>query len=101
IFFGGSGGGFAALYFASFFAGSLALVFNPQTDIAQYSAKAVRDFALKAFDLSAEEQDPLHGLPASVVTDLCTHYRESRPNYIAYMQNMADAEHVEKHLRPF
>src|SRR5690625_1142090 len=32
VFFGGSGGGFASLYFAGHFQNSLALVFNPQTD---------------------------------------------------------------------
>ncbi|GAA4106220.1 hypothetical protein [Enteractinococcus coprophilus] len=101
IFFGGSGGGFAALYFASYFAESLALVFNPQTDIAQYSRGAVRDYALRAFDINQDEPRPLDKLPVGVVTDLCTHYMKSRPNSVAYMQNMADKVHVEKHLTPF
>lgn len=101
IFFGGSGGGFAALYFGSFFADSLALVFNPQTDIAQYSERAVRDYAIKAFETDENASKPLEGLPVGVVTDLCTHYMEPRPNYVAYIQNMADKVHVEKHLTPF
>lgn len=101
VFFGGSGGGFAALFFASYFAESLALVFNPQTDIAQYSARAVRDYALKAFDINQEEPNPLGQIPAGVVTDLCAHYMEPRSNYVAYMQNSADKVHVEKHLTPF
>lgn len=101
IFFGGSGGGFAALYFASFFTGSLALVFNPQTDIAKYSEPAVRDYATKAFNIEQDAARPLEGLPAGVVTDLCAHYVKPRANYIAYMQNMADKVHVEKHLIPF
>ena len=101
VFFGGSGGGFAALYFASHFEDSLALVFNPQTDIAQYSARAVRDYALNAFDVNADEPNPLEKVPAGVVTDLCAHYMEPRSNYVAYMQNKADEVHVEKHLTPF
>lgn len=45
IFFGGSGGGFASLYCAASFPGSLALVWNPQTDIGAYSPPHVPNTA--------------------------------------------------------
>lgn len=45
IFLGGSGGGFASLYCAASFPGSLALVWNPQTDIGAYSPPHVPNTA--------------------------------------------------------
>lgn len=59
VFFGGSGGGFASLFFASHFKNSLALVFNPQTNISKYSERAVRDFATKAFQVEPTDADQI------------------------------------------
>lgn len=101
VFFGGSGGGFASLYFASQFEDSLALVFNPQTNIAKYFEHAVRDFAVKGFGIGRESRDPLLHLPAEVVTDVCEIYTTPRRATVAYLQNQKDAMHVETHLAPF
>src|SRR5699024_4027987 len=91
VFFGGSGGGFASLYFASHFEDSLALVFNPQTDIAKYSERAVRDFAVKGFEVETDSTNPLAHLPAEVVTDVCELYRIPRRATVAYLQNEKDS----------
>lgn len=101
VFFGGSGGGFASLYFASHFKDSLALVFNPQTNIAKYSERAVHDFASKAFSLEDAPNKTLRQLPPEVVWDVCEVYRSVKSTKIAYMQNLNDGTHVQTHLRPF
>lgn len=101
VFFGGSGGGFASLYFASQFADSLALVFNPQTNIAKYSERAVRDFAVKAFGVQPDLPAPLTHLPSGIVLDVCEMYQIPKDSTIAYLQNHNDAEHVRSHLAPF
>lgn len=97
IFFGGSGGGFASLYFSSQFPKSLALVFNPQTNIARYNPSAVNEFLHRALGLRhcrGRETFP-------IVTDLCSHYISGPETTIAYMQNLNDTAHLEEHLQPF
>src|SRR5699024_9723132 len=101
VFFGGSGGGFAALYFASHFPNSLALVFNPQTNIARYDEQAVRDYVQRAFHLDQTTSDPICQLPHSVNYDLCAHYSRPQSNAVAYMQNLKDETHMRYHLAPF
>ena len=101
VFFGGSGGGFASLFFASHFQNSLALVFNPQTNIEEYSERAVRDFAAKAFRVETPHNSMLSELPSDVVVDLCELYREPKDTKIAYLQNANDEKHLQAHLRPF
>lgn len=102
VFFGGSGGGFASLFFASHFQNSLALVFNPQTNIAKYSKGAVQDYARKAFAVEAAAHDQvLSQLPSEIVWDLCEVYRSAKDTTIAYMQNLNDETHVQAHLLPF
>ena len=101
VFFGGSGGGFASLYFASHFQSSLALVFNPQTNISKYSQLAVQDFAEKAFQVESNYNDPISKLPSQVTSNLCKVYKTRTNTKIAYIQNLNDQTHIDSHLRPF
>lgn len=101
VFFGGSGGGFASLYFASQCEDSLALVFNPQTNIAKYSERAVHDFAKRSFRAEPDSTSPLAHLPVGVVTNVCELYTKPKRATIAYLQNQKDSTHVETHLGPF
>lgn len=101
IFFGGSGGGFASLYFAHYFDNSLALAFNPQTNIQKYQSSAVRTLAERAFLVEKERRNPLELIPESVTTNLCDLYSSSSATKVAYMQNINDSEHVKNHLQPF
>lgn len=101
IFFGGSGGGFASLFFARHFEDSLALVFNPQINIASYAERAVRDFVEKAFQVPQGTDDPLSQLPAEIVTNLCEIYDKPTGSKIAYLQNKNDSSHLQLHLSPF
>lgn len=101
VFFGGSGGGFASLYFAHHFENSLALVFNPQTKIDKYSLKAVHEFVERAFHVEVGDSHPLSELPNTVVHDLCNLYERPTGAKVAYMQNLNDQEHIHSHLLPF
>lgn len=101
MFFGGSGGGFAALYFAYEFPNSEAIVFNPQTNIARYRRNAVRHYAERAFKLDLEGANLLGSLPKSITTDVCELYRSARKTRVTYLQNSNDRSHVKSHLLPF
>lgn len=101
VFFGGSGGGLAALYFAAQFPGSIALPFNPQTNIAKYQSSAVHDWTEKSFGISRHEYDPLSLLPDSVTTDLCEVYSKKLDVTIGYIQNLNDTVHIDRQMRPF
>lgn len=93
IFYGGSGGGFAALFYASCFVGALPIAANPQTSIAKYLEPAVLNFTRRAW-----KSDALEGLP--ITWDLCDYYSNVAPRPILYLQAMGDS-HVELHLSPF
>lgn len=101
VFFGGSGGGFASLFFAHHCDDSLALVFNPQTSIENYNPRAVNAFAEKAFGIEPALSTPTSQLPAQVIHNLCTLYSSPTTATVAYMQNSNDKEHMQNHLRPF
>lgn len=101
VFFGGSGGGFASLFFSSRFPGSAAIVFNPQTNIAQYQRSSVMDYARLAFSVPSDTEDPLSRLPHPPVTDLRDVCREPATGPVVYIQNLNDKFHVENHMQPF
>lgn len=94
IFVGGSGGGFAALHFSALFADSLAVVWNPQTNILDYSPSHVEDYASICHNSTVE------GLKNSVALNLLDQYKFGHSNYVLYLQNSTDW-HVRAHLRPF
>lgn len=94
VFYGPSGGGFAALYFSSRFPGSLAMPVNPQTDIDAYSEDAVVRYCKTAWGTST-------GKDTSAVTDLNVVYAGDFKNYVLYLQNLGDRAHIDKQLIPF
>jgi len=95
VFFGGSGGGFASLYYSRFLPNSLAVVWNPQTDILKYSRNHVEAYAETAYKASVLR------LPYLTDTNLPRIYEREKPlNKILYMQSITD-QHVQRHLAPF
>ncbi|MFG6668739.1 hypothetical protein ACGK9R_16755 [Halomonas sp. HNIBRBA4712] len=100
IFFGGSGGGFASLFYSRLLSNSMAIVWNPQINISNYPAPAGRysvvDFYSKlAFNTSRE------ALKNYIVDDLSLEYGTAKhDNMVIYMQNITD-HHAERDLAPF
>lgn len=99
IFLGGSGGGFASLYYAANFPGSLALVWNPQTDIGAYNPPHVTEYGRMAFGL-ADHASTVSALPTLTESVLARTFGGSLHNQIIYLQNNTDG-HVITHMHPF
>lgn len=100
IFFGASGGGFAALYFSAFFPGSLAIPVNPQIIIKNFPEDSVLPYARTAFgakDMTAAKE----ALTDQVTGDLRHIYRGGLSNTVAYLQNAMDSHHLYRHLTHF
>jgi len=97
IYFGSSGGGFAALYYSWQHPGSLALVGNPQTNIERYYSGYRRRY-LAACWPGIENLDELEGL---VTTNLLKQYATGMENSVIYLQNPTDHFHLINHAAPF
>lgn len=99
VFWGGSGGGFAALYYSWFFEDSIAFVWNPQTDLLKYDPPGVLAYLKVAFGVEA-----IPGAEETVRKSLCHDlvelYGKGHANRVVYLQNSTDW-HVEVHLAPF
>ncbi|MFE1083464.1 hypothetical protein [Brevibacterium sediminis] len=94
VFFGASGGGFASLYYATHFPGSIAVPVNPQTTIRNYVPVIVNRYLTCAWD----------GLPVDelpVCTDVIELYRRPVANSVIYVQNSGDSGHMDQHYSPF
>lgn len=99
VFVGGSGGGFASLYYSRNIEGSIAIVWNPQTNILRYVPKFVKEYAVNAF--SSDLNDCTYeDLKLQVNTNLLNEYAKGSLNTIFYMQNKSDW-HLEAHCFPF
>lgn len=93
IFFGASGGGFAALHYGSRAPGSLVICVNPQTNINRYWTGAVdryRDVAWRGA--------PLEATP--VEFDMTETFATESETTVLYLQNLGDRFHVDNHLVP-
>lgn len=91
-FFGGSGGGFASMLYASKVPGARAVVSNPQVDVRHYS------YYGSYIDLA------WNGRPAlarHLLVDVGFIYSDEIPVEIVYIQNAQDLHHMEFHFRSF
>ena len=99
VAWGGSGGGFAAIRVAKDIASSIALVWNPQTDITKYLPDAVNRYLRIAFPTIA-----LNGTVPSGTEQfpsLCTEdFHDGYQGCILYLQERTDG-HTKAHLTPF
>jgi hypothetical protein len=99
VTWGGSGGGFAAIRIARDIPDSLALAWNPQTDIAKYDHGHVDHFRRIAFPAIAAGD----GLPSDrgQFPSLCTdEFVDGYQGRILYLQESTDW-HAKAHLEPF
>ena len=97
IFFGSSGGAFAALETSRRFPDSLVIAMNPQTSIGKYLQKAVARYLEVAWSTESIADPALDG----VTHDLTTVYERDHLNTVAYIQNTRDGFHIQNHQRPF
>lgn len=95
VTFGASGGGFAALYYASCRDGAIAVPINPQTHLSRYKSGFPK-YARLAWGL-AEDGAESH-IPA--LTNVTTKYRTPGKR-VFYIQNQNDIGHIENHFKPF
>ena len=94
VFFGASGGGFASLFYATMFRGSVAVPVNPQTTIGAYVPAIVHRYLSCAWGGAEIEDIP-------VCTDVIDLYRKPVGNAVRYVQNTGDADHMNDHFTPF
>ncbi|TKB74221.1 MAG: hypothetical protein E8D46_10255 [Nitrospira sp.] len=100
VAWGGSGGGFAAIRVAKDVPNSIALVWNPQTDIAKYSPESVARYRSIAFPRIAA--DGHISSDGEQFPSLCTEaFRAGYQGRILYLQERTDLDHVDAHLKPF
>lgn len=102
IFFGGSGGGFAALNYARGHPGSTAVVMNPQTNILEFNPTMFIPYGVQAWGAQGTQDSAAAAIRANVRYNLVEIYADERPEVnIIYFQNQQDYPHVNRHLRPF
>jgi hypothetical protein len=98
IYFGTSGGGFAALFYSRQHSGSLALVGNPQTNISGFYPRHVTSYLSSCWPGVSS----LAAISDRVQSDLSTVYSEGViENYVLYLQNSTDDYHLFGHMAPF
>jgi hypothetical protein len=99
ICLGGAGGGFASLYYSARIPGSIALVWNPHTDILRYNPPHVAEYGKAAFGFDSYEAAAAQ-LGTRIDTELAAAYADRHDNRILYLQNNSDGL-VVTHMRPF
>jgi hypothetical protein len=99
VFFGMSGGGFAALNLAHEFPGSLAVPVNPQTRVLDYAEVHWKAMARACFGATSAEaaREKLESHPRA---DQRRVYGDGFENWVIYVQNSADA-HVSMQMLPW
>jgi hypothetical protein len=100
IFFGASAGGFAALFYSSFFPESLAIPLNPQVIVRDFPEESVFSYARTAFGAKGMEEARAY-LTRQVTDDVRHVYRGGSQNTVAYVQNVMDTHHLYRHMAPF
>ncbi|AOZ71949.1 hypothetical protein BK816_00455 [Boudabousia tangfeifanii] len=98
VFIGGSAGGYASLYFSSFFPGSYAVVYNPQISIENHRYSMVREYLIKCWD--GREIYQIVDSENPPCFDISSRYQEDRSNHVLYFQNNDDF-HLNLHRDSF
>lgn len=100
ILYGGSAGGFASLYYATYVPGAIAVSTNPQTNLVNYYPRLVLHYLRVCFPSIAgenlEEKLKQSGIDYEVMSRL-----KASGNRFIYFQNISDEHHVENHMIPF
>ena len=94
IFAGGSGGGFASLFYSSFFKDSYVIASNPQIDITNYYINHVQRYAHYSW------RSDVDNLNRYIIKDVSELYAD-HGNTVLYIQNESDLFHIKNHCKPF
>jgi hypothetical protein len=97
IFFGGSGGGYAALMYSWHFEGSIAVAVSPQTRLANHYPNNIKRYLESCWPGCAS----LEELPESVVTDVVQLYTKGHSNFVICLSSQGDMFHLSSHILPF
>jgi len=97
IYFGSSGGGFAALFYSWHDKGSIAISANPQIILEAYYEKYTDQFLKNHWPNKKSFSD----LDAQITTDLTRLYKTKASNTVLYIQNGTDRHHVCRHMTAF
>lgn len=97
VYFGSSGGGFAALFYSWVDQGSIALVRSPQTNIMQYYSGHIERYRKACWP----ELDDNVRLSEKIVTDVSPLYKNAMNNTVIYLQSSGDSFHISNHMIPF
>ena len=101
VLVGSSGGGFAAMAISRRLPGSLAVAFSPQNRIGDYVPWVQKRFVATAFPKHRSIEAVEEEYPGRVNISNLYSSGPSPQNYVHYVQNSNDNDHVEKHFRPF
>lgn len=95
IFYGSSGGGFAAIRMLSLFSNAASISINPQTTLTSFEGKALQDY-LNVFFNGISKVEFAERYPArNELAEIATKIEYSS---IVYAQNLVDPHHINKHL---
>ncbi|MBL0437871.1 hypothetical protein JD543_10480 [Aeromonas caviae] len=106
ILLGASGGGFAVLSILQHMkTKSRAIVINPQTNIARYNKKAVKNLMKHSMNISVDEATLDHERAANIFDEYNVSFRITSSmlsnHDVLYLQNKSDSVHIKDHLEPF
>lgn len=101
IFFGASGGGFAALHYARHVPGSVAVPLNPMTHLDMQPNDALAPYLRACFGVTDDVQDRHGVLTREIVSDVALPYAPGLHQSVAYVQNVRDSVYYYRHLHPF
>ncbi|AXJ11241.1 hypothetical protein CFN17_17715 [Arthrobacter sp. PM3] len=100
LFFGFSGGGFAALSLAAVMPGSIGIAFSPQTSIGSYYEQFSDMFAEDVFPECRDYAD-VEATYGSRVSLLARYANAAPDTTFLYAQNTGDTHHMRRHYEPF
>ncbi|GAA4910192.1 hypothetical protein GCM10025790_00120 [Nesterenkonia rhizosphaerae] len=103
ILAGSSGGAFASLQVSSYVPGSMAVAFNPQTDIAKYHWPAQASYLKRIVPQLIPDKGSRKRWSQALGprTSVLKQYAQPRANRALLLQNRNDPHHVKNHFAPF
>jgi|GEM_PF-2157989 len=100
LFYGGSGGGFASLYYSSKVPSAIAVCCNPQTSIESYDKGSVERFLSVCFGGGKSDKANTY-LLENGFTGLLGADEFKSTSRVIYLQNKNDGHHFKKHFLPY